>query len=121
MKSKLRIAGLVLHSLIAVAMILSSIAKLLGKIAPPDDFVHFKQYLMAIALGEFVTAVVLVIPRTMSVGLLLASSFWGGAICVHLMAPQGEFDFLVPGGLLLATWVGAFLRDHRVLFSFKRI
>ncbi len=76
-------------------MILSSIAKLLGKIAPPDDFAHFKQYLMAIALGEFVTAVVLVIPRTMSVGLLLASSFWGGAICVHLMAPQGEFDFLV--------------------------
>ena len=119
-KRRLRVVGVILHCLIALAMILSSIAKLLGKIQPPGEFDHFSKYLTAIAIGEMVTAFAIVIPRTMSVGLLLASSFWGGAICVHLMAPQGQLDVLVPAGFLAGTWIGGYLRDTRMLFSFQK-
>ena len=35
-----------------------------------------------------VSAILLLIPRTSSLGILLTSSFWGGAICAHMM--QGD-------------------------------
>ena len=42
-----------------------------------------------------------------SPGLLFASAFWGGAICVHMS--HGE-SYLVPSILLALTWIGAYLR-----------
>ena len=54
-----------------------------------------------------ITALLLLIPRTSSLGLLLGSAFWGGAICLHMS--KGD-AFVVQSVLLLLTWVGAYLR-----------
>ena len=68
-----------------------------------------------IGTGELATAVLLVVPRTSSLGVLLASSFWGGAICLHMS--KGEL-FVLQSAFLLLTWVGAYLRVPGTFASF---
>jgi hypothetical protein len=63
--------------------------------------------IVVIGAGELASAVLLLTPRTSSLGLLLSSAFWGGAICLHMS--KGE-PFVLQSGLLLLTGVGAYLR-----------
>jgi hypothetical protein len=69
-----------------------------------------------IGAGELATAILLLVPRTSSLGVLLASSFWGGAICLHLSTGT---PFVLQSALLLLTWVGAYLRVPGTFSSFS--
>ncbi len=113
-----RIAGLVLHVLLGALMIFAGVMKLAGMMppadAPPMD-PGIASHLKLIGAGELIAAVLMIVPLTSSLGVLLTSGFWGGVICIHMA--KGE-DFLLPSGFLLLTWVGAYLRDPRVLYSF---
>ena len=110
------IAGLVLHVLIAGIMILAGSAKLLG-LYPPEMIAKLglSVPIQVIGAGELGTALLLLIPRTSSLGVLLASSFWGGAICLHMS--KGD-SFVLQSAFLLLTWVGAYLRVPATFASF---
>ena len=112
-----KIGGWVLHGLIAGIMILAGSAKVLG-LFPPETVAQMglTGWITVVGVGELATAVLLLIPRTSSLGVLLASSFWGGAICLHLS--KGE-AFVLPSALLLLTWAGAYLRVPGVFASFS--
>jgi hypothetical protein len=69
-----------------------------------------------IGAGAILTALLLLIPRTSSLGILLASSFWGGAICIHIA--HGE-TFFVQTVLLVLSWAGAYLHNPATLSSFS--
>ena len=71
--------------------------------------------IQVIGAGEVVSAILLLVPRTASLGILLTSGFWGGAICLHLS--KGE-PFVVQSVFLLLTWVGAYLRVPGTFASF---
>ena len=116
MSKWLRIAGLVLHVLIAGIMILAGSTKILG-LFPPEEVAKLglSRWITVIGVGELATAILLVIPRTSSLGVLLASSFWGGAICLHM---SRDTSFVPPAVLLLLTWVGAYLRQPAMFSSF---
>ena len=111
------ITGLVLHGLIAGIMILAGSAKVLG-LFPPEAVAKLglTEWITVIGAGELTTAILFLVPRTSSLGVLLASSFWGGAICLHMS--KGE-PFAPPSALLLLTWAGAYLRVPGVLASFS--
>ena len=111
------ITGLVLHGLIAGIMILAGSAKVLG-LLPPDAVAKLglAGWITVIGVGELATAVLLLVPRTSSLGVLLASSFWGGAICLHMS--KGEL-FVLQSALLLLTWAGAYLRVPGEFASFS--
>jgi hypothetical protein len=111
------IAGAVLHVLIAGIMILAGSAKLLG-FFPPEAVAKLGLGVPigVIGAGEVATALLLLVPGTSSLGVLLASSFWGGAICLHMS--HGE-PFVLQSILLLLTWVGAYLRVPGVFSSFS--
>ena len=110
------ITGLVLHVLIAGIMILAGSAKILG-LFPPEDVAKLglTGWITVIGAGELTTAILLLVPRTTSLGVLLTSGFWGGAICLHLS--KGE-PFVVQSVFLLLTWVGAYLRVPGTFASF---
>ena len=110
------IAGWVLHVLVAGIMILAGSAKLLG-FFPPEAVAQLglTGWITVIGAGELATAILLLVPRTASLGVLLAGSFWGGAICLHMS--KGE-AFVLQSALLL-TWAGAYLRVPGVLRSFS--
>jgi hypothetical protein len=71
--------------------------------------------LLFIALLEIASAVLFLIPLTRSFGLLLVSSYLGGAIATHLQHDQPIF---APSVLLVLIWLGAWLRHREVLWSF---
>jgi hypothetical protein len=68
-----------------------------------------------IGVGAILTALLLLIPRTSSLGILLTSSFWGGAICIHMA--HGE-PYLFQAVVLALSWTGAYLRNPATLGSF---
>jgi DoxX-like family len=109
------IAGWVLHGLVGGIMILAGSAKVFG-LFPPDQVAKLGLSLPieVIGAGELASAVLLLIPRASSLGLLLTSGFWGGAICLHMS--KGE-PFVLQSALLLLTWAGAYLRVPGVLAS----
>ena len=114
-----RILGLVLNLLIGALMIFAGAGKVSGS-APPEVAAKVAAYglsgkLAMIGTGEILSAILLLVPRTLSLGTLLTSGFWGGVICIHMA--HGE-SYVAPSVLLLLTWIGAFLREPRVLGSF---
>jgi len=71
--------------------------------------------LMFIATLELLSAVLVLILRTRSVGLLLASAYMGGAIAAHL--GHGE-PIYQPAFILGLLWAGCYLRHPELLWSF---
>jgi hypothetical protein len=110
------IVGWVLHGLVGGSMILAGSAKVFG-LFPPDQVAKMGLSLpiQVIGTGELVSAILLLVPRTASLGVLLTSGFWGGAICLHMST--GE-PFMLQSVLLLMTWVGAYLRVPGTFASF---
>jgi hypothetical protein len=111
-----KIGGWVLHGLVAGTMILAGSAKVFG-LFPPEEVAKLGLSLpiQVIGAGEVASAILLLIPRTSSLGLLLTSGFWGGAICLHMS--KGEL-FVLQSALLLFTWVGGYLRVPGAFGSF---
>ncbi len=115
-----RIGGLILHVLLGGLMIFAGVMKLAGMMPPEATQkmpTGIADHLKLIGAGELVTAILLIVPITSSLGVLLASGFWGGVICIHMA--QGD-DFIAPSVFLLLTWLGAYLRNPSLLYSFGK-
>ena len=104
-----QIAGLVLHILIAGLLVFTGSQKVLGP-APPEALVRYGlgEQARLLGAGALLTALLLLVPRTSSLGILLASSFWGGTICIHMA--HGE-PYVFQAVLLVLSWAGAYLRN----------
>ena len=109
-------AGLVSHILIGGLMILTGLQKILGSV-PPEALVKYGlgEQARLIGAGAILTALLLLLRRTSSLGLLFTSAFWGGAICIHMA--HGE-HYLLQTVFLVLSWVGAYLRNPTTLASF---
>jgi hypothetical protein len=110
------ITGWVLHGLVGGIMLLAGSAKVFG-LFPPEQVAKMGLSLpiQVIGTGELVSGILLLVPRTASLGVLLTSGFWGGAICLHIS--KGE-PFVLQSVFLLLTWVGAYLRVPGTFASF---
>jgi hypothetical protein len=110
-----KIAGLTLHLLIGGLLILTGSQKILGSV-PPEALVKYGlgEQARLIGAGAVLSGLLVLIPRTSSLGILLLSSFWGGAICIHMA--HGE-PYLLQAMLLVLSWVGAHLRNPATLWS----
>jgi uncharacterized membrane protein YphA (DoxX/SURF4 family) len=112
-----KITGLVIHVLIAAMLLFAGSMKLLGKF-PPEEVEKLGpigERLWLIGAGEVMTAILLVFPRTSSLGVLVASGFWGGTICFHMY--KADYYWL-QSALLILTWIGAYLRIPAMFSSF---
>ena len=114
-----RIAGSTLIFLPGLAMTTSAILKFAGvpgvvHTMAADGFSGSK--LMLVAALEVVSAALFLFPRTRSLGVLVLSSFLGGAICTHVQT--GEYlKAIGPVILLTLAWVGTWLRHPQALWS----
>jgi hypothetical protein len=108
-------AGLVLHILIGGLLIFTGLQKVFGSV-PPEALVRFGlgEQARMIGTGAVLSALLLLVPRLSSLGVLLTSSFWGGAICIHMA--HGE-SWLCQAVLLVLLWAGAYLRQAGALSS----
>jgi hypothetical protein len=110
-------AGLVLHIGIGGLLIVTGSQEVLGSV-PPEPLVKYGlgDQARLIGAGAVLTALLLLIPRTSALGILLASSFWGGAICIHMA--HGE-PYVFQAVLLVLSWTGEYLRHPATLGSFS--
>ena len=114
----MKIAGLVLHVLIGGLMIFTGAQKILG-LVPTEALGKYGlgEQMRLIGAGAFLSALLLVMPRTSSFGTLLTSAFWGGAICIHMAHHE---PYIFQAVMLVLLWVGAYLRNPATLSSFSR-
>jgi len=113
-----RIAGNILIFLPGLVVTMSSIVKFAGVPGvvhnmAADGFGNGK--LTLVATLELLSAVLFLFPRTRSFGVLVLSSFLGGAICTHVQ--MGEYAKAIGPSILLAlAWVGIWLRHPQALW-----
>jgi hypothetical protein len=110
-------AGLVLHILVGGLLIFTGSQKVFG-LVPREALAKYglDEQVRLIGVGAVLTGLLLLIPRTSSLGTLLTSSFWGGAICIHMA--HGE-PYVFQAVLLVLSWGGAYLRNPATLSSFS--
>ena len=113
-----RIAGWVLTVLLTALYVPSAVAKLYG---PAELLKVFQEWGLGdqrilIGVGELISALLFVIPRTHSLGVLLLSAYMGGAIVTHMQ--HGE-SYIFQSVILVVIWATGFLRHPELLQSFR--
>ncbi len=85
-----------------------------GKIMHPEQMEQMKlgDWRIIIIIGEISSALLFLFPKTNKLGVLLLSSYMGGAIIIHMM---NAMSIGMPSVVLLLVWVVAFLRNPELL------
>ena len=120
MNAKRRVAGNMLIFLCGLMLLGSALAKLahVPKVVSEFGAMGFDdRKLLFVALLEVASSLLFLIPFARSAGLLLASSFLGGAIATHLQHAQ---SIAGPSLVLVLLWFGAWLRHPEVQWSWRR-
>lgn len=118
MNSKIvKIIGWIISGALGALFLMSAFSKLTAseEVVAMMANTGFADDLMLLGIGEALAVILFLIPKTTSFGILVFSGYIGGAIAVHMGA--GE-SYLLQSVLLVAAWLGAFLREPRVLASF---
>ena len=71
-------------------------------------------WLQALGAIELIFLTLFLLPRTMKLGFLLLTGYFGGAMAVELS--HGSV-FIAPGIILSVTWIAAYLRDASIFKS----
>ena len=114
------VVGSVLIYLVGIALLASSGLKF-GQL--PPVLAQFRELgyegtkLTFLGVGEICCSILFMIPYTRSLGLLLISSYLGGAIATHV--GHGQPAALGPAIILALAWLGVSLRHPNVLWSFR--
>lgn len=121
MSKKRRIAAWILIVLVGGTLVFSAVMKLVGPEAVVEIFRKWNlaEWRVPIGIVELVTGLLVLIPRTHSLGLLLATAYLGGAIATHLQQGEG-MEATSPAIMLAMLWIGGLLRYSELLVSFRR-
>ncbi len=101
-----KITGWIIAGLLAALYLYSASSKLFLN---PEQMEQMKlaDWRIIIALGEIVSALLFLFPKTNRYGTLLLSSYMGGAIIIHM---TGGMSIMMPSVVLVLVWVGFYLR-----------
>ena len=118
--SKSRIVcGWILAGLLGAMFVMAGTTKLIGGKEMAENFARYglegRQWL--IESGELLSAIIFLIPRTSSFGVLLLSSLMGGAIVTHM--EHGEM-FIAQSVILVIIWITGWLRNPELFASFTK-
>lgn len=113
-----KIVGWVLAGLLTALFTMSAIGKFSGAEEIVTNFSKWgldgRQIL--IGAGEIISAILFLIPRTSSLGVLLLSAHMGGAIATHMGNAE---SFIFQSVVLVLIWVTAWVRNPSTLSSFN--
>jgi len=104
----------VLGGLLLLGSATSKLAHIPQVVAPMRAMGFSGEKLTFIGILELLSALLFLIPAARSAGLLLVSSYLGGAIATHLQHGQ---SILPPSIVLTVLWLGAWLRHPVTLWN----
>lgn len=101
-----KIAAWVIAGLLTALFLFSAT----GKFLKPEQLegIHLGDWRVIIAIGEIVSALLFLYPRTNIYGTFLLSSYMGGAIIIHMTTAQ---SIVMPTVVLLLVWAVGYLRN----------
>jgi hypothetical protein len=104
-----KIAAWVIAGSLTALYLFSAIGKLF---LHPEQMeqMQLANWRIIIALGEIVSALLFLFPKTNKFGTLLLSSYMGGAIIIHM---TGGIGIVMPVVVLMFVWVGFYLRNPK--------
>jgi len=102
-----KIAAWIIAGLLTALYLFSASGKLF---LHPEQMeqMHLANWHIIIALGEIVSALLFLFPKTNKFGTLLLSSYMGGAIIIHM---TGGLSLAMPVVVLLFVWAGFWLKN----------
>jgi len=72
---------------------------------------HIIGWMKIIGAGELISLILFIIPKTMRLGTVLLSAYFGGAIMFHMAHPDvARQAFMAPAGFLVFIWAIAWIR-----------
>jgi DoxX-like family len=114
-------ASWVLAGLVGFGLLASGVLKIAGVPQVVENFekFHLGTWRVAIGLLELVVAALFLVPKTRSLGTLLVTGYFGGAIVAHLTtdAPAQLVAPLLLGGL---AWAANYLRTPSMFESLTK-
>lgn len=116
-----KIVSWVLTGLVGLGLVASAWGKLTGGGQVTEGFEHFRltPYIVTIGVIELICAVLFLVPKTSSIGTLLVTGYFGGAIVTHLAA--SEPSQVVPAMVLgLLAWAANYLKNPNMFESLKK-
>lgn len=114
-KQKLKWAPSVLIAFIIAAgsvMKLAAMPQLVALYAK----IGFLPYLQILGITELVLVTLFLRPRSMKIGFLLLTGYFGGAMAVEM---SNGTPFIFPGTILTLVWIAAYLRDASLFSNTK--
>lgn len=105
-----KIIGWTIASLLVALYLFSA----MGKFMKPENMtqMHLENWRVIIPIGEIVSALLFLFPRTNIFGTLLLSSYMGGAIIIHMTSGM---SILIPTVVLILVWIVGFVRNPELL------
>ena len=112
-----RITGWIMAGLLTALLLFSA----MGKFTMPEMSENFTkwgldEWITIIAVGEIISALLFLMPKTNIFGVLLLSAHVGGAIVVHMS--NGE-PFIFQSVMLIWVWATGIIRNPDMLAKFR--
>jgi len=120
-KSKSRlITEWVITGIVAIVIIMSAIYKLASG-SDSEGAKNFMKWglenqIKVIGTFELVLVILFLIPRTFSVGVLLLTAYFGGAIATHIEHGEAK-NLVLPAIIILLIWIVSYLRNPAMFAS----
>ena len=117
--NKRKISALIVTALASLMVIFSGVAKLIGPKEVVDKLtnVGVGNYITLLGLMEVGFTVLFIYPKTMKIGLLLLSCYFGGAMATELSHNGPAQNAIFP---IAFIWIAAFLRDQYIFLPSPR-
>lgn len=114
-----RITGWVLAGLLTALFFMSALQKLSDGQEMVENFKKWglEGKLMLVGIEELAAALLFIVPKTSSLGVLLLSAHMGGAIVIHMSNAE---PFIFQSVILVLIWVTAWIRNPATLSSFSK-
>jgi hypothetical protein len=116
-----RILSMVLMAIPAIVLMMGGVMKLIG--AEPESVMQFLtksgfgNYIKALGATELIIAALLLYPVTNKTGFLLASCYFGGALCLEISGGQPPASAL----FLAILWCAMFLKSKEMFLPLSMI
>ena len=107
--------GWILIIMSFVFLIIGGVQKIIGTDTMVNNFTYMKlqDYRIWIGVLEVLGAILLIVPKTSSIGAVLISTIMGGAVALHLSLMGGN-GFQAATILSLTAWIGYLLRKYQI-------
>lgn len=111
--------GWLATAIIGFFLLMSAGSKLFGNIDNINaemGTAHIADWVKIIGVGELLSLILFIIPKTHRLGTVLLSAYFGGAILFHMAHPDpARASFLAPAGFLVAVWAISWIRGNELI------